>query len=56
MSEKLPNTPPEIDESNTNTNTNTHKIELRLGDIIEIDAPTNRDIHENTYFIVLLSA
>jgi catabolite regulation protein CreA len=30
------------------------KIELRLGDIIEIDAPSNRDIHQNTYYITYI--
>ena len=30
------------------------KIELRLGDIISIDAPSNRDIHQNTYYITYI--
>jgi hypothetical protein len=31
-----------------------HNIELRLGDIIELDAPSNRDIHQNTYYITYI--
>ena len=34
-----------------NTNIEQNGIELRLGDIIEIQSPTNLDYHENTYYI-----
>jgi hypothetical protein len=34
-----------------NTDIEQNGIELRLGDIIEIQSPTNLDYHENTYYI-----
>ena len=29
----------------------TDEIQLKLGDIISIEAPTNRELHQNTFFI-----
>ena len=40
----------EMDNENS-TESNKPKIVLELGDIIQIDAPTNIDIHEQTYII-----
>jgi hypothetical protein len=34
----------------------TDKVKLQLGDIIEIVAPTDTDIHEHTYYIVYIDA
>lgn len=42
-----------VKEKNEKQNTDIEQngIELRLGDIIEIQSPTNLDYHENTYYI-----
>ena len=29
----------------------TDEIQLKLGDIVSIVAPTNRELHQNTFFI-----
>ena len=29
----------------------TDEIQLKLGDIVSIEAPTNRELHQNTFFI-----
>jgi hypothetical protein len=44
-SETQENTPPKKKKT---------KIELRLGDIIEIHAPANQDIHQKTYYITYI--
>ena len=41
----------EIQNKKQNTEIEQNGIELRLGDIIEVQSPTNLDYHENTYYI-----
>ena len=45
-----------IDNNETINETNNSNIELKLGDIIEINSPTNPQYHQNVYYIDYIDA